>query len=114
MKVETQKLINSMKSNNSEYVQRWTDICIAQENEYNKWEEELKSKGVKLVHPDDGWVDREENELHPCYPRFDMDPQIGDTIVLGCPDKYRFVKVINIIFVRWCNMVYYKFEELDK
>lgn len=43
----------------------------------------LQARDVKLAHPDDGWVDRGNHILTPCYPLFDRRPQVGDKIALG-------------------------------
>lgn len=48
-----------------------------------EWVKVLREDGFKLSHPDDGWVDREENILWPSYPQFDDDPQVGDLIMMG-------------------------------
>lgn len=110
MKTETQTLIDCMKSKNPEHIQTWTKICLDQKSKYNKWAEKLKAEGVKMAHPDDGWVDRKEDKVHPCYPEFKHNPQIGDLIVLGNPDKYRFVRVVKIEIIGWSKMDYYYFE----
>ncbi len=57
------------------------------------WIEKLRTLGVKMVHPDDGWVKRETNELCPTYPQFDDGVCIGDLIALGWPNEYRVVRV---------------------
>jgi len=78
-----------------------------QENEYY-WKVGLAKIGVKLAHPDDGWVNREKNYLRPCYPYFDNKPQVGDLIALGSAPfhytnsdvyhdiEFRLVKVIKV------------------
>ena len=59
------------------------------------WVSTLIAQGVKAAHPDDGWVDREANTVTFAYARFDLDPQIGDLIALGDPEKYRLVRVVD-------------------
>ena len=59
----------------------------------------LIAQGVKLAHPDDGWVNRADHSLYPCYPLFNMRPAIGDKIALGSPYRpasYRFAFVTKI------------------
>lgn len=60
--------------------------------------------GVKIIHPDDGWVNREKNILTPCYPiLFDKSAAPGDLIALGSPDTdervighYRIVRITEV------------------
>ena len=61
-----------------------------------KWIEMLEKLGYKAAHPDDGWNDRENKEIHLCYPYFRYEIKVGDKIALGDPDKYKSVKVIGI------------------
>lgn len=60
------------------------------------WVSNLRKLAVKMAHPDDGWVNRETNEITPVYPQFDDGVEIGDTIALGWPGKYRLVRVLAI------------------
>ena len=62
----------------------------------NLWVDSLIRRGIKAAHPDDGWVDREENKVVFCYPQFRMQVNVGDLIALGWPDKYRIVRVTGL------------------
>ena len=55
------------------------------------WVRHLRSIGVKAAHQDEGWVDREHNEISFTYPDFYDDPGVGDVVALGWPDKHRIV-----------------------
>lgn len=61
------------------------------------WCDEMQKQGVKAVHPDDGWVNRERNSVHFCYPDFNLRPGVGDLIALGNREKYRLVRVTRIV-----------------
>jgi hypothetical protein len=65
----------------------------------------LQKLGVKAEHPDDGWVDRQNNKVHLSYPRFDHGPCVGDLIALGSPwEGYRLCEVTDLtggVFMRW-------------
>jgi hypothetical protein len=77
------------------------------------WADDLIRRGVKAAHPDDGWVNREENTVTFAYPRFDHSPAAGDVIALGDPDKFRLVRVTDTRY--WgvlCAMVTYSFDPL--
>ena len=41
--------------------------------------------GFKAAHPNDGWIDRENNELMFCYPQFNDGADVGDKVMLGWP-----------------------------
>jgi hypothetical protein len=49
-----------------------------------RWVADLRARGIKAAHPDDGWVNRERNTIHFCYPQFrDRSLGVGDLIALG-------------------------------
>lgn len=86
-------------------VARWAEICTKAQRQEDEWIEQLRSKGVKAAHPDDGWVDRVNNTIHFAYPQFDDGAGAGDKIALGWPDEYRIVTIIGeangLILERW-------------
>lgn len=50
-----------------------------------------------IIHPDDGWVDRQHNTMYPAYPQFSKPLEVGDWIILGHHDKWRAVKCVGIV-----------------
>lgn len=54
-------------------------------DERTAWIAELRAKGVKAAHPDDGWVDREASVLTLVYPQFNDGVSPGDLVALGWP-----------------------------
>ena len=76
-------------------VHRFEDITLKQEIETAQWVKFLQSLGVKAAHPDDGWVNREENYVQLVYPQFNDSPKVGDIICLGQSfnNKNRLVRV---------------------
>lgn len=76
------------------------------------WIGHLVDYGVKAAHPDDGWVDRENNEVSFAYPYFNLRPSVGDTIVLGDCSKCRIVQVDSIRKGIIEFYTYYKFTEI--
>ena len=80
-----------------EFVQRWNDGCRQSHRDELEWIEKLRSLGVKAAHPDDGWVNRERDSVHFCYPQFNDGVSEGDLIALGWHfDKARIVKVVRV------------------
>jgi len=63
------------------------------------WRESLRAAGVAATHPDDGWVNREKNTLHLCYPHIMGELKIGSLVALGDHEKYRIVRLAS--FRRW-------------
>jgi hypothetical protein len=84
------------QSDNYNAINLWNSIVLEQKYKERDWIDDLKSKGVKAAHPDDGWIDRKENSIYFAYPQFNEGVQINDIIALGDEDKYRLVKVIDI------------------
>lgn len=70
---------------------------VVREREWDQWAwvADLRSRGVKAAHPDDGWVDRKKNRVVLCYPQFNLGLEVGDLIALGWPDKWRLVRVMG-------------------
>jgi hypothetical protein len=78
-----------------EAVARAVAIDRQMASEKAQWIADLRSQGVKAAHPDDGWVDRDENKVHLCYPDFNDGLVVGDLLALGWPDCYRIVRVVG-------------------
>lgn len=82
-----------MSSSDPAAVELWESIGARMANDEATWTEILRVRGVKLAHPDDGWVKRDRNRFHlSWYPQFDDHPEIGDLIAFGKPpsgDHYR-------------------------
>lgn len=97
-------------------------LCRGIENnmqaEQQAWVEMLRACGVKAAHPDDGWVNRVDNILQPCYPQFDDGVEVGDTIALGWPQwgdktpRHRLVRVVEITRGRLFGTLLWKFEPI--
>lgn len=76
-----------------------------------KWIEDLMLKGIRASHPDDGWVNRQINEVQLCYPDFNMGLQEGDKIALGTYREYRVVTIQSIRKSFCGGLTYYKFTD---
>lgn len=86
-----------VSSPSASVVATYNDIGRRMAAEQEQATTELIARGVKMEHPDDGWVDRQANTLQPCYPRFDHKPQAGDLIALGWPwQGYRLVECTQV------------------
>jgi hypothetical protein len=59
------------------------------------WIADLRQRGVKAAHPDDGWVDRTHSTLFLCYPQFNDGVGVGDIVALGTPGRTRYVKLTD-------------------
>jgi len=89
----------------------WIKACLEAQKEREDWIAQLRRQGVAAAHPDDGWVNREKNEVYFAYTRFNDGVDIGSRVALGWHDKYRIVKIVGKrrAFVR--GMIWWKFEE---
>lgn len=86
-----------LRSNDPARIADWEAICDKQNHAQMTSSEALRALGVKMEHPDDGWVDREQNSIRPSYPRFDLRPAVGDLIALGWPWRgYRLVRCTKV------------------
>lgn len=103
------------RSNNFSLIDSWNKIVAEREQKTKEFCNYLISNGVKALHPDDGWVDRKNNTIFFCYPKFKLDIAVGDKIALGNFEKYRIVEVVEIIpliiYADENNKFRYKFRE---
>lgn len=80
-------------------VSNFADVAVGMERNQDSWIAALRAAGVVGAHPDDGWVDRENNTVLFCYPQFDDGVKEGDLIALGWPQwgsakpQHRIVRV---------------------
>jgi len=83
----------------AEVMQNWHKIIDDGAKQEEQWVAELQACGVVAAHPNDGWVDRENNTFTLCYPQFNNGVEVGSLVCLGSAshqDEDRIVKVIGI------------------
>lgn len=62
-----------------------------------QWIADLRERGIKAAHPDDGWVDRDEDKIHLCYPDFNDGLAVGGLLALGWPwQDTRIVRITGV------------------
>lgn len=75
-----------MRSSDPDAVVLWESIVARAEFAKMSWTDILRARGVKLAHPDDGWVKRDQGKFSlSWYPQFDDRPEVGDLIAFGRP-----------------------------
>lgn len=75
----------STVSGEARYVDQAIRIRESMEGQRTRWIAQLRERGVKAAHPDDGWVDRDKDTVHLCYPDFNDGLAVGDPLALGSP-----------------------------
>ena len=113
--MNAQEMIGLCSTSNPSFAKLWADICIEGERKEKEWIATLRQQGVKAAHPNDGWVDREKNELHFCYPQFNDGAKEGDIVALGWPSdppgKTKFVRLTGHRKMRFISdMIRWQFE----
>lgn len=106
-----------MTSTNAHHILSYNQICEDYENSRALWISELKANGYKAAHPDDGWVNRENNTVQFAYPHFNLFPQVGDKIMLGWHSEpnNRTVEITSVQEVGICSKrTEYKFKDSDE
>ena len=77
-----------LSSTDPKAVDLWESITAEQERAERTWTEILRAAGVKLAHPDDGWVKRDRGTFGlSWYACFNDNPQVGDLIAFGTPPR---------------------------
>ena len=85
----------SLVSGKHEFVDRFIRGCLKRQIEEDKWIEDLRNRGIKAAHPDDGHVDRKNNTINFAYPDFNDGLEQGCLVALGSPRKYRIIKLVK-------------------
>jgi len=99
------------KSSNPNFMEHWKNICMEADKKEEQWVNKLRADGVSASHPNDGWINRKDNELILIYPEFNDGVKIGSIVALGDPDKYKLVKIIDHRKGIIGDINYWKFEE---
>lgn len=94
-------MIPLMKTNSPEMAKSWGDICREGQAKQEAWIASLREQGVRASHPDDGWVNREKNEVQFVYPQFMDGLSSGATVALGWPDRHRLVVLTELTTSRF-------------
>lgn len=77
-----------MSSADPQAVALWESIGARMEDDKRNWTQRLRDAGIKLAHPDDGWVNRERNTFSlSWYAQFNDSPEVGDLIAFGKPPE---------------------------
>lgn len=105
-----------VKSNGSQagdaFVQAYELVTARAAASNKEWTEYLMATlNPSIIHPDDGWVNHDLNEVHPCYPSYFREPVQGDVFVLGTYNKFRVVKYTGFRQSALGGFKYYKFTE---
>ena len=98
------------------FLDTWSSTCREGHKRERSYIEALRARGIKAAHPDDGWVKRDTNELHFCYPHFNDGAEAGDLVALGYEfDKTtRIVRLLSYTTTGRSGMKWWKFEEVEK
>ena len=114
--MNAQEMIGLCRTADAKFAKRWVDICIKAEQDEKDWVAALRVQGVKASHPNDGWVNREKNEVQFVYPQFNDGVCIGDIVALGwpsdSPENIRFVKLVAVQEGLLGNS-YWKFKDVE-
>lgn len=76
----------AMTGGSAEHQALWLKICDEHDKLEAAFVEWLRARGVKMAHPNDGWIDRENNIARPSYPHFDDGAEVGDLVCFGWHD----------------------------
>lgn len=86
---------NGTSTGNS-FVKMFAKICQEGKAREREWIADLRRDGIKAAHPDDGWVNRQENRLQFAYPQFNDGAAPGDRVALGTYEKWRIVCLVDV------------------
>lgn len=86
-------MIPLLKTNDPGIGKSWAEICREGQSQQDAWIATLRKQGVRGAHPDDGWVNRQANEVQFVYPQFMDGVQAGSLVALGWPDRHRLVEL---------------------
>lgn len=99
-----------------EGVALWHQVCDEMETKQTNWVKSLRDAGIKAAHPNDGWVNRDSNELFFAYPQFNDGACIGDLVMLGWPTDEKSQRLVRLIGKRETSlgmMTWWKFQDVS-
>lgn len=70
-------------SGRSDFVTTWSNVCHEGHRRERAYIAALRQRGISAAHPNDGWVKRDEQKLHFCYPHFNDGAKTGSLVALG-------------------------------
>lgn len=91
--------LRNCASGDPAFVAAWRKSVSDGETSEREWVSRLRADGYRAAHPNDGWVDRENNSVQLVYPQFKDKVEVGCLVMLGwCSDKasHRPVVVTHI------------------
>ena len=101
---------------NDEAGQRVVDgyykIVAQQKLDEQDWISKLRGQGVKACHPNDGWVNRNDNKIHLCYPLFNDGVGVGDKIMLGWVNDKKSERLVEVTEIENSLLTYYHFKDV--
>lgn len=105
----------SVVSGHAEHVAQAAAIDNDMQRQERDWIAGLRAQGIKAAHPDDGWVGRDCDRIHLCYPQFNDGLAVGDLLALGWPwRETRIVRIVetsgNVFAVDHAGPWYFHFE----
>lgn len=86
----------NIRINDPSIAAAWAAACKRCDDAEAAMIAELRAWGVKGARPDDGWVDRTNNNTGEAYPWFNDGVKPGDLYALGRPEKVRLVRIERI------------------
>lgn len=100
-------------SGDPKFVELWRRICDEADTSEREWIANLRDSGFKAAHPNDGWVDRKNNEVHFAYPQFNDGANAGDKVMLGWPGDPKSYRPIRLVELRptFAGGQWWKFED---
>jgi len=103
VRVSNDGLVRSYSETGDSFLDSYNRICQQSAERKTEWIKMLRANGIKMSHPDDGWVNRENFSIHPCYPDFNDGVKVGDEICLGSPSNEwnHIVTVTRIDNPKW-------------
>ena len=113
--MEEQMDLKNCVSGDPKFVALWHQICDEKDADQRRWVTALREAGFKAAHPNDGWVNRKDNEVFFSYPQFNDGAGIGDLVMLGWPwDKksWRPVRLIGKRVTALGKMTWWVFEDM--
>jgi hypothetical protein len=79
-----------------EFIRLWRETEKRQQREMDEWIAFLRQRGIVGAHPNDGWVDREKQELILTYPQFNDGIAVGKRMALGSPHQFVVVEITGV------------------
>jgi hypothetical protein len=96
------------------FIRSFAQICRESDRANERWVNNLISEGYDAAHPNDGWVDRENNNFILQYPQFNRGVKVGSKVMLGWHFDTKTHRPVEVVEIKTRGLTRYYFKDIKQ